>query len=62
MYFFGINTVAISIVRGIVASLTLTILYLIGKELGANSYYSYLFALLSFVDKLKSQLFNNLIS
>ena len=49
VYFFGINTVAISIVRGIVASLTLTILYLIGKELGANSYYSYLFALLSII-------------
>ena len=40
---FGVNTVAISILRGFIASMSMTILYCIGRMTGSNRFFSFLF-------------------
>lgn len=46
---FGVNTVAISILRGFIASMSMTILYCIGRMTGSNRFFSFLFPLVSII-------------
>ena len=46
---FGINTVAISVLRGFIASLSMTVLYSIGRMTGSNRFFSFLFSLVSII-------------